>query len=107
MAKTGKRILAIVILILVVLLVGWLLYTGNRLAKYPDGLDEYKRATFEGKENTIVAFTDDGAWYGTEDKEVIVTYEAITYEVTTSVAGEGGTGTDEDAIHSENFTSFE
>ena len=72
MAKTGKRILAIVILILVVLLVGWLLYTGNRLAKYPDGLDEYKRATFEGKENTIVAFTDDGAWYGTEDKEVIL-----------------------------------
>ena len=68
MAKTGKRILAIVILILVVLL----LYTGNRLAKYPDGLDEYKRATFEGKENTIVAFTDDGAWYGTEDKEVIL-----------------------------------
>lgn len=27
--------------------------------------------------------------------------------VAKGVAGEGGTGTDEDAIHSENFTSFE
>ena len=72
MAKTGKRILAVVILILVVLLVGWLLFTGNRLADYPESLDEYKRATFIGNDNTIVAFTDDGAWYGTEDEEVIL-----------------------------------
>ena len=79
MAKTGKRILAVVILILVVLLVGWLWFTGNRLAKYPDSLDGYKRVVFEGKDNTIVAFTDEGAWYGTEDKEVIL-LEIMDYE---------------------------
>lgn len=72
MAKTGKRILAVVILVLVVLLVGWLFYTGNRLADYPSSLDGYKRVVFEGKDNTIVAFTEDGAWYGTGENEVIL-----------------------------------
>ncbi len=72
MAKTGKRILAIVLLILTVLLVGCLIFTGNRLANHPDDLDCYKRVTFIGKDNTMVAFTDDGAWYGTGENEVIL-----------------------------------
>ena len=71
MAKTGKRILAVTLLILTVLLVGWLWFTGNRLANYPT-IDVYKRAVFEGKDNTIVAFTDEGAWYGTGEEEVIL-----------------------------------
>ena len=49
MAKTGKRILAVVLLILTVLLVGCLVFTGNRLANYPEDLDGYKREIFEGK----------------------------------------------------------
>lgn len=72
MAKTGKRILAVVLLILTVLLVGCLVFTGNRLANYPENLDGYKRVVFEGKDNTMVAFTDDGAWYGTGENEVIL-----------------------------------
>ena len=72
MAKTGKRILAVVILILTVLLVGCLVFTSNRLANYPEDLDGYKRVVFEGKANTMVAFTDDGAWYGTGENEVIL-----------------------------------
>lgn len=72
MAKTGKRILAVVILILAVLLVGCLVFTGNRLANYPEDLEDYKRVTFVGKDNTMVAFTDDGAWYGTGENEVIL-----------------------------------
>ena len=72
MAKTGKRILAVVLLILKVLLVGCLVFTGNRLANYPENLDGYKRVVFEGKDNTMVAFTDDGAWYGTGENEVIL-----------------------------------
>ena len=72
MAKTGKRMLAVVILILTVLLVGCLVFTGNRLADYPEDLGGYKRVVFEGKENTMVAFTDDGAWYGTGENEVIL-----------------------------------
>ena len=72
MAKTGKRILAVVLLILTVLLVGCLVFTGNRLANYPENLDGYKRVVFEGKDNTMVAFTDDGAWYGTGGNEVIL-----------------------------------
>lgn len=72
MAKTGKRILAVVLLILTVLLVGCLVFTGNRLASYPEDLDGYKRVVFEGKDNTMVAFTDDGAWYGTGENEVIL-----------------------------------
>ena len=72
MAKTGKRILAVVILILTVLLVGCLIFTGNRLANYPEDLEGYERVTFVGKENTMVAFTDNGAWYGTGENEVIL-----------------------------------
>lgn len=72
MAKTGKRILAVVILILTVLLVGCLIFTGNRLANYPEDLEGYKRVTFVGKDNTMVAFTDNGAWYGTGENEVIL-----------------------------------
>ncbi|MBQ3220594.1 MAG: hypothetical protein IJB34_01380 [Clostridia bacterium] len=72
MAKTGKRILAVVILILTVLLVGCLIFTGNRLANYPEDIDGYKRVVFEGKDNTMVAFTEDGAWYGAGENEVIL-----------------------------------
>lgn len=78
MAKTGKRILAVVLLILSVLLVGCLIFTGNRLASYPENLDGYKRVVFEGKDDTMVAFTEDGAWYGTSEKVLLL--EIISYE---------------------------
>ena len=79
MAKTGKRILAVVLLILSVLLVGCLIFTGNRLASYPENLDGYKRVVFEGKDNTMVAFTDNGAWYGTGEEEIIL-LDFVSYE---------------------------
>lgn len=72
MAKTGKRILAVALLILTVLLVGCLVFTGNRLANYPDGMDDYKRAVFEGNDGTMVAFTENEAWYHAGEKEVIL-----------------------------------
>ena len=79
MTKTGKRILAVVILILTVLLVGCLVFTGNRLANYPEDIDGYKRVVFEGKDNTMVAFTEDKAWYGIGEEQVIL-LEIISYE---------------------------
>ena len=72
MAKTGKRILAVVLLILTVLLVGCLVFTGNRLADCPKDIEEYKRATFIGKDGTMVAFTENGAWYSMGENEVIL-----------------------------------
>ena len=72
MKKTGKRILAVLLLILTVLLVGCLVFTGNRLAKYPKDIGTYKRATFIGKDDTIVAFTESGVWYGVGENEVIL-----------------------------------
>ena len=106
MAKTGKRILAVVILILTVLLVGCLIFTGNRLANYPEDLEDYKRVTFVGKENTIVAFTDEGAWYGTEDKEVIL-LEITNYSEGVITMKKNDTvyrfvAIDEDTIYDEN-----
>ena len=79
MAKTGKRILAVVLLILTVLLVGCLVFTGNRLANYPKDIEEYKRATFIGKDGTMVSFTDDGGWYNAGRSEVIL-LEITSYE---------------------------
>ena len=79
MKKTGKRILAVLLLILTVLLVGCLVFTGNRLASYPKDIEEYKRATFIGKDGTMVAFTENGAWYNAGENEVIL-LEIMGYE---------------------------
>lgn len=111
MAKTGKRILAVVILVLVVLLVGWLWFTGNRLAKYPESLDGYKRVVFEGKDNTIVAFTDDGAWYGTGEEEEVILLEITDYKegVITMMKEKEMyrfVAIDEDIIYDENSKQF-
>ena len=72
MAKTGKRILAVALLILTVLVVGCLLYTGNRLSDYPNDLSAYKGEIFEAKDDTMAAFTASGAWYKAENNEVIL-----------------------------------
>ena len=89
MAKTGKRILAVVLLILTVLLVGCLVFTGNRLANYPDNLDGYKRVVFEGKDNTMVAFTDKNVWYAEQGEDmVLVEVESYIEGVITLLYGE-------------------
>ena len=64
--------LAVLLLILTVLLVGCLVFTGSRLADFPQDIEEYKRATFIGKDGTMVAFTENGAWYSTGENEVIL-----------------------------------
>ncbi len=79
MKKTGKRILAVLLLILTVLLVGCLVFTGNRLVGYPKDIEEYNRATFIGKDGTMVAFTENGAWYSANKNEVIL-LEITGYE---------------------------
>ena len=79
MTKTGKRILAVLLLILTVLLVGCLVFTGNRLAGYPKDIEEYNRATFIGKGGTMVAFAENGAWYSASENEVIL-LEITGYE---------------------------
>ena len=63
MTKGIKRIIAVVLLIVVVLLIGYSCHTGNRLAKSPDSLDGYKRYIFRAKDGTMVAFTDESVWY--------------------------------------------
>lgn len=72
MKKAIKRILAVTLLISLVLLVGCLIFTGNRLASYPKNIESYDGKIFDGKDNTIVAFKTTGTWYGTADEEVIL-----------------------------------
>ena len=78
MTKTSKRILAVALLILTVLLVGCLVFTGNRLTDCPKNIEEYKRATFIGKDGTMVAFTEAEAWYGTGEEVILL--DIIRYE---------------------------
>ena len=78
MKKTGKRILALIVLILVVILVGCLLFTGNRLNDYPDTMQAYERSVFKAKDGSMVAFTDEQVWYGAGEGEVIL-LEVIGY----------------------------
>lgn len=63
MVKMGKRILVIAVSSLMVLLIGCLIFTGNRLAGYPKDLLELERVVYEGGESTRIAFTGETAWY--------------------------------------------
>ena len=72
MTKEVKRIIAVVLLIVVVLLVGYSCHTGNRLANFPEDLDGYKRYVFKAKEGTMVAFTNENVWYTTGDEPMIL-----------------------------------
>ena len=79
MKKAVKRFLIIILVIVMVLLVGCLVFTGNRLAGYPTTMDDYWGGRFEGKDDTMVAFTKDGAWYGSGENEIIL-LELVSYE---------------------------
>ena len=72
MTKTVKRALAVTLLFLVVLLVGCLIFTGNRLADYPKEFSDYKSVVFESEDGTMVAFTENGALYDTAENTVIM-----------------------------------
>ena len=72
MAKGVKRIIAVVLLIVVALLIGYSCHTGSRLANSPDNLDGYKRYLFRSKGGTMVAFTDENVWYGTGEESMIL-----------------------------------
>ena len=70
--KRIKRIIAVVILCVVVLLVGYSCYTGSRLTSYPQNLDGYKNKTFYTNDGGMVAFTDEYAWYQAGGQDVIL-----------------------------------
>jgi hypothetical protein len=79
MAKTVKRIFAVVLLTVLVVVVGCLIHTGNRLNDYPSTLDGYKGEVFTTKDYTILTFTDENVWYGKADEELIL-LEVVSYE---------------------------
>ena len=70
--KTVKRIIAVVILCVVVLLVGYSCYTGSRLTSYPQNLDGYKNRTFYTNDGGMVAFIDEYAWYTAGEQEIVL-----------------------------------
>ena len=72
MATRIRRIIAIILLIMTALLIGYSCYTGNRLAKYPNDLEEYKRSIFRATDGTMVAFTDENVWYGVGEEPMIL-----------------------------------
>ena len=72
MTKTVKRGFAVTLLFLVVLLVGCLVFTGNRLADYPKEFSDYKSKVYEGKDGTMVAFTENNALYDTQETNMIL-----------------------------------
>lgn len=106
MAKTVKRIFAVVLLTLLVVVVGCLIYTGNRLNDYPSNLDGYKGEVFSTKDDTILTFTEENVWYGKADEELVL-LEVISYEegVLTMAFGETEytfLAIDENTIYNEN-----
>lgn len=78
MTKTVKRILAVVMLLVTVLLIGYSCFTADRLASYPKTLDGYKNIVFRANDDTMVAFTDKNVWYA-EQGETMVLVEVESY----------------------------
>ena len=72
MRKTLRRSIAVIVLIVTVMLVGYSCYTGKRSAGYPDTLDCYKRYIFRSKDGSMVAFMDEDVWYGVGDEPMIL-----------------------------------
>ena len=72
MTKTGKRILAVSIVCLMVLWIGYLVFTGNHMASFTKDFADYKSVVYEGRDGTMVAFTENGALYDTAEDTVIM-----------------------------------
>lgn len=72
MTKTVKRIIAVVLLLVTVLLIGYSCYTANRLASYPDTLDGYKNMVFRANDGTMVAFTGENIWYAEQGEDMVL-----------------------------------
>ena len=72
MTKRVRRLLAVILLIVMVLLVGYSCFTGSRLANSPDDLNCYKRYVFRSKDGAMVAFTDEDVWYGTGEEAMFL-----------------------------------
>ena len=71
MTKKGKRILAVSIVFFMILVIGYLVFTGNHMSSLTKDFAEYKSVVYDGKDGTMVAFTENGAWYGVDENEVI------------------------------------
>ena len=72
MTKTGKRILAVSIVFFMVLWIGYLVYTGNHMSSFTNDFADYKSVVYEGKDGTMVAFTENGALYDTVENAIIM-----------------------------------
>ena len=70
--KAVKRILYIFLLVLLVMVIGYLVFTGSRLADFPKGMEDYEKDVFIGEDGTMVAFNGNGALYTFNDETVII-----------------------------------
>ena len=71
MATTLKRILAVIALIAVVFTVGFLVFTGNRLGRYPNAREDFENKTYLSDDGDRVAFTaDNTAYYTVGDNQI-------------------------------------
>ena len=65
MRKKLIRMLAVIVLVVVIVLIGYLSFTGDRLSNPPPSLDCYKGYTFKSDSGGTIAFTDENVWYAT------------------------------------------
>ena len=72
MTKTGKRILAVSIVFFMALWIGYFAYTGNHMSSFTKDFTKYKSVVYEGRDGTMVAFTENGALYDTVESTVIM-----------------------------------
>ena len=72
MTKTGKRILAVSIVFFMALWIGYFAFTGNHMSSFTKDFTKYKSVVYEGKDGTMVAFTESGALYDTAENAVII-----------------------------------
>ena len=79
MTKTVKRIIVVAVLLIALAIVGWLVFTGERVASYPSDLSAFSEGIFDGKGDTMVVFEGDKAWYCPREGEVFL-MDIVSYE---------------------------
>lgn len=74
MATTLKRILAVVALIAVIFTVGFLVFTGNRLCRYPNAAEDFENKTYLSDDGDRVTFTaENTAYYTVGENQIKLT----------------------------------
>ena len=79
MRKKIRRMIAVLLLIMVLVVIGYFVYTRNQINNYPNDVMDFQGHIFDGNDDTMVVFNKAGVWYYSKE-ETLSLMEIICYE---------------------------